>query len=348
MNSKLNELYTADLMDNQDYRRFMHIGSLIGSIFLMLFAFIDYFVLSLPLDSSLEAIGSIILFIIHRLEEKKTIKPWLVIAAVLMVALIIMVGIFANHSSDGVVIWLTIFPFMCFLLLGEKLGIIFSAFLSVLFISTLTYFYVFLPEKGFNLFGILTSAGSLICATTMAWFYEQNRRKLILLLAQQARTDALTSLLNRRGLMSSFTLFIAQYKRSKQSLCVLILDLDNFKLVNDTYGHDVGDEVIIACAKALKSELRETDTIARLGGEEYIALLPNTSLVEAEIFASRIKNSIQSLAIGLPHNKHVKVTGSIGITCTTENKVSFESLYKAADEALYTAKSNGRNCIVLN
>ena len=115
-----------------------------------------------------------------------------------------------------------------------------------------------------------------------------------------------------------------------------------------TFGHDIGDNVIVSCANILKEQLRITDTIARLGGEEYIVLLSDTTLEEAEYLASRIKDTIEKTTFNSFNDSGLKITASIGISCATEDKISFESLYKAADEALYEAKRNGRNCIFLN
>ena len=348
MNKKLNKAITEDLTTGQDERGFIYIGSLIGSLFLMMFFLINISILELYLDSIVNFIGAIVLFIIHRAEAKRTINPWAILIGVATIVASISVGVFSNNSSDGVTIWLAIVPFICFLFLGQRLGVITSLATSLFFVITLINCFIFFPEKGFNLIGIASTAGALVCSTALAWAYTDNRTKMITLLTEQATTDSLTSLFNRRGLMSSFEFFIALYKRNKQSLCVLILDLDNFKLVNDNFGHDIGDNVIVSCANILKDQLRITDTIARLGGEEYIVLLSDTTLEEAEYLASRIKDTIEKTTFNLLNDSGLKITASIGITCATEDKISFESLYKAADEALYEAKRNGRNCIYLN
>jgi len=343
-----NKKTTNDLNQYQDYRRFIYIGSLIGSSFLMAFFVINLIVLELYYDSVVDGICAIILLIINRAEAKNPVRPWVVLVGVITVTISISVGIFSNNASDGVIIWLAIIPFICFLFLGKRLGAITSLVISFFFLITLSYCFIMHPEKGFNLISITSTAGALICSIALAWAYTDNRTKIITLLTQQATTDALTLLLNRRGLMTSFNLFIALYKRKKQSLCVVILDLDNFKLINDNFGHDIGDNVIITCANILKKQLRETDTIARLGGEEYIMLLPHTGIEEAETLAYRIKDTIEKSTFHCAKKLDFHITASIGITCATENKTSFESLYKAADEALYEAKKNGRNCIHLN
>jgi diguanylate cyclase (GGDEF)-like protein len=348
MNSKLGNFDSTELTTNQDYRRFIYIGSLIGSLFLVAFALIDLLIFKLYIDSTAEGVASVILFILHRIEAKKRLQPWLVFVGVLTVVVVLMIAIFANYSSDGISIWLAIVPFICFMFMGEKFGLITSLLFNTLFIVTLSYFYIIFPEKGFSLLVIITTTGALTCSTILAWAFADNRTKLIALLSKQSRTDTLTSLLNRRGLMSYFDIFINLYKRSEQALSVLIIDLDNFKRINDNFGHDIGDLVIIECANLIKTELRETDIAARLGGEEFIILLPNTNLKKAEVFANRIKMVIESLTINSDDSSPIKVTASIGITCASKDNSSFQNLYKAADEALYQAKNKGRNSIVLN
>jgi len=348
MTEKLNKINTNNLTQGQDYRRFIYIGSLIGSLFLMAFFVINVTIFKLYFDSAVDITGALILFFIHRAEAKSPVNSWLILLGVLTVAASISVGVFSNNAADGVTIWLATLPFICFLFLGKKIGIITSTTLSFLLLITLIYCFIMHPEKGFNLIGIVSTIGALICSTALAWAYTENRTKIISLLTQQATTDALTLLLNRRGLMTSFNLFIALYKRKKQNLCVMILDLDHFKLVNDNFGHDIGDNVIITCANILRTQLRETDTIARLGGEEFIMLLSQTTMEEAEVLAYRIKDTVENSIFTNLNSSDFQVTASIGITCASANKTSFESLYKAADEALYEAKKNGRNCIYLN
>jgi len=344
----MNNPISHELTTNQDYRRFIYIGTLIGSLFLLFFALIDSIFLDLYIDAIAEGVGSIILLFIHYKETQKDIQPWMIIVGISTVAIVLMIGIFANNASDGATIWLAIVPFICFLFLEEKLGFITSTILSVIFISVLSYFCIMYPEKGFNILGVVTSTGALTCSTVLAWAFADNRTRLIALLSKQARTDTLTPLLNRRGLMSYFYLFINLYKKNEQPLAVLILDLDNFKHINDNYGHDIGDEFIIACANLIREELGENDIAARLGGEEYIVLLPNSCSQEAEIFANKVKNAIEDLTIKTTSSPSIKVTASIGISYASKDCSTFQALYKSADEALYRAKSNGRNCIVLS
>ncbi len=347
MNNDINKIDFEHITHSQGYRRIIYTGSLIGAMFLIIFALIDSVILQLYLDAIVETIGGIILFCIGYMEKKKAVKPWVIVVALMIVALVIGIGVFTNHSADGVVTWLTLLPFLCFFLLGEKQGLQVSLLISLFYIVALIFTFITFPEKGFNLTGIMTTIGALCCSILLAMAYEKNRAKMINLLAQQAQTDPLTSLLNRRGFMVSFNLLMPLSTRRKHDLCLLIMDLDRFKSINDNFGHDIGDIVIIQCAKTIKSMLRNIDSLARLGGEEFMVLLPNTSLSEAQVGANRIKASIESLEINPVTHINIKLTISIGITHLSQNRTSFDDLYKTADEALYEAKNNGRNCVVV-
>jgi diguanylate cyclase (GGDEF)-like protein len=128
---------------------------------------------------------------------------------------------------------------------------------------------------------------------------------------------------------------------------MLVMDLDHFKFVNDNYGHDVGDKIIANTANIAKSYIREGDLIARLGGEEFMIILPNTSLKEANNIAERIRKAIEESVLDT-NNNEVSITVSIGLTSTKQEKefMSYELLFKTADEALYEAKNTGRNVVI--
>ena len=123
---------------------------------------------------------------------------------------------------------------------------------------------------------------------------------------------------------------------------ILLLDLDHFKYVNDTLGHQIGDELLINLSKLLKERLRETDTIARLGGDECAAILPNTSADQSQVIAKQILDIVQGYTLG--NNGHSPgVTASIGIAIFPDHGDTRETLLACADFAMYQAKESGRN-----
>jgi diguanylate cyclase len=164
---------------------------------------------------------------------------------------------------------------------------------------------------------------------------------------KQVKTDSLTALANRKAFFEQVADMEANgdFLHGKHSL--LMLDIDHFKKVNDTFGHLFGDKVIKAVAMVLKKNTKGKDLAARFGGEEFIVLLPDTGIEGARVVAENIRQTIEGASIINPNNKQIvsKVTISIGMTEMLEED-DFESMVVRADKALYAAKDNGRNQVI--
>lgn len=163
-------------------------------------------------------------------------------------------------------------------------------------------------------------------------------------LDRQSRSDHLTGVLNRRGFEAQLKLNLASARRRTSPMSVIIIDLDHFKQVNDTHGHDVGDQVIRHLSDTLRQRLRDSDIIARIGGEEFAALLPDTDAKGAMILAEelvKVVASRQAPVVG-------KVTISAGVSQLDVKLEDMGDLIKGADEALYVAKRSGRNQAILH
>jgi len=174
----------------------------------------------------------------------------------------------------------------------------------------------------------------------------KNLRQLELL-RHLAITDGLTSLLNHRIFHDRLSSEFDRSKRFKQPLSLLMVDIDFFKKVNDTYGHPVGDQILKAIAGKLKAHLRTVDVVARYGGEEFAMLLPQTDAALARVVAERIRTDIESESFETDKGK-LKITVSLGICDTSSNDFqSGAELLARADEALYQAKNEGRNQTVI-
>ena len=158
---------------------------------------------------------------------------------------------------------------------------------------------------------------------------------------KNALIDPLTGCVNKKEAEYLSEEFLKNYLRYNTPLSLLMLDIDFFKKVNDTYGHLAGDYVLKEVAKSIKSLIRESDVCGRFGGEEFIILAPNTKLSGALKLAERIRESIEKQKFEF-HNKNIKVTVSIGITSASKSD-SIHSLIERADEALYDAKHKGRD-----
>ena len=164
-------------------------------------------------------------------------------------------------------------------------------------------------------------------------------------LREQAIHDSLTGLYNRRYLDEIFPQQISLMERKTASLAVLMLDIDQFKSFNDTYGHKAGDEMLTMLGKLLRQYTRQSDVACRYGGEEFIVLLADTTLEIASKRAEEFRQNFESNSI-LIENQNLRTTVSIGIAIYPEHSESPEGLLIQADQALYAAKSNGRNCVV--
>lgn len=160
--------------------------------------------------------------------------------------------------------------------------------------------------------------------------------------------DQLTGLHNRRYFYEQVEIALAQQSRYRYPFCLLMMDIDHFKLINDQYGHAFGDEVLVAVANTLKNQVRSTDILVRFGGEEFVIIFINTSCDNGKNFAERIRANIKSLKINST-GFDVQLTMSIGLYCVarqedqSDQKFDIDQIINFADAALYQAKANGRD-----
>src|SRR3569623_846515 len=173
------------------------------------------------------------------------------------------------------------------------------------------------------------------------------RTRLEAALARQARVDVLTGLNNRRHIFELAERELARSKRHAQGFSILMLDVDHFKAVNDTYGHDAGDEVLRRLSEVCIETLREIDIVGRIGGEEFAVLLPETAGVRAVDAAERLRLAIAAAAVPA-RGESVHFTVSIGVTSFTPDDEQADTLLKRADAAMYRAKRAGRNRVCVD
>ena len=166
-------------------------------------------------------------------------------------------------------------------------------------------------------------------------------------LERLAMTDELTGILNRRSFFSRGAEEINRFLRYQAPLTLLILDIDGFKKINDTYGHMAGDQVLKDCVSALQRNLRRTDILARLGGEEFGIILQNTGKKNASVAAEKLRRAVEKQFCVVNEGQTVNVTVSIGVATANDEVQSFETLLRNADAALYQAKDLGRNRVFL-
>jgi diguanylate cyclase (GGDEF)-like protein/PAS domain S-box-containing protein len=173
------------------------------------------------------------------------------------------------------------------------------------------------------------------------------RKELAQRLEHEARTDCLTGLSNRRHFLELATQELARVRRYRSPLTLAMLDVDHFKTINDTYGHEIGDKVLIELADICRRALREPDVVGRIGGEEFAILFPQTACDQAYEIAERLRMAIAAAEIPIEHGLPVHFTVSLGITSFAESDTNIDMLLSRADKALYEAKHNGRNRVVI-
>jgi two-component system, cell cycle response regulator len=160
-------------------------------------------------------------------------------------------------------------------------------------------------------------------------------------------TDGLTGTWNRRYFQMQFRQVLATAVRFERPFSLLMLDLDHFKRINDSFGHQRGDATLVEFTKRVTGVLREVDTFARYGGEEFICLLPETDYSGALVTSEKILDAVKSDPFGETGEQPAHLTVSIGVAAYPDHGVSFSVLVEAADQALYRAKQDGRDRVVV-
>lgn len=262
------------------------------------------------------------------------LKPASTLAALMMIVTL----------SVGISLYRKGHPLARYFLFGHSLFVLFNG------IAVLVYKGLIAPSYlGSHGVGI----GIMLEALTLAFVISHRIKLLESLrasqedLKKQASTDPLSRLYNRRFFFPEASYLLELARGSATPLSIMTLDIDHFKRVNDEHGHACGDQVIMTVATTLKEQSRSSDLIARLGGEEFVILLPGTDLAEAARCAERIRSAVQALQITDSQNPSVAVAVSIGVAELDTTQDSIDAALARADKALYQAKNGGRNQVCL-
>ena len=347
---------------NKHQRQFLKCVNFIGQITFLSYFFVDW--LLIPEIGMLSGISRIVLVVcailINWLAFRycKNIKIldsllpiYVAAAAALWLGLLIL-----SHSA---LVTTYIYAAVIFILLGNlcvQVSFRNSIFTSAL-ISAVIFHGVFqlVSLEEIVLFSLIY-APILFLSMYISWNNTLNSKRNFLrvllndwnyyALSELAHTDELTQLNNRRQFLQVAEQTIQKWPKYNLA-CLLMLDIDFFKRINDTYGHDVGDEVLRILAEIARKEMRHTDVLARFGGEEFIALLPNTTLEDAIAIANRLCRTIESHQICIKDKLFLNFSVSIGVSQLQPNQKDLSLLIKNADIALYQAKKNGRNQVAI-
>ncbi len=180
----------------------------------------------------------------------------------------------------------------------------------------------------------------------------QRLSKAYSIIEKMSITDELTQVYNRRHFHTRLDEEIQRYQRYRQHFGLLLLDIDQFKKVNDEHGHQIGDDVLIGVASILKTNVRRIDIVSRYGGEELVIILPETNKNGAYTVAEKLRKMIENYTFELPDGNKLTVTASFGVSSTDMLSDSAgdksQQIIKLADDALYIAKKDGRNRVVVS
>ncbi|NPA52718.1 MAG: diguanylate cyclase [Aquificae bacterium] len=276
-----------------------------------------------------------VLILIFLFFKRFPTKP---IAHILVLSLILKIVPLVFFFSETLFPWIILFPLISIVLVGIQSATIYTFLVAiyVVFILSLKREYIspyqvqFYFEVGITYFTSFVIGA--VYETLNRFFYNQ--------LKKQAVKDFLTGLFNRRYFEEILKWEIELSKRYNHPLSIILLDIDNFKKVNDMYGHQVGDRVLREIADVLKKNIRSSDIAARYGGEEFVILLPETDVEGAVKVAEKLRTQIQNLK---PNG--IEITASFGVTKLFGDD-TVETFIKRADTALYQAKRKGKNRVI--
>ena len=289
------------------------------------------------------AVGTGALIVSLRLPRTRHLYGW-TMAFMLMVFSLLTYGQLISNATETSWVWIFLMPVLAYSLLGLRPG----AWISTPFvvIGVLNYMLSPLPSGDYqpigNQLNVSIAAGLILLFMHL---YELGRARIQSQLVTLAATDALTGLPNRGQFHHMLKRSIRAAQRRETSFALIVLDLDHFKQVNDTLGHDAGDHVLHQLANCLLSSVRATDFVARLGGEEFAVILEDITAEDAHRLTRHLHQQINACPFTY-EEQSLSITATLGVALYPDESQDATDLYKMADERLYRGKNNGRNQVV--
>lgn len=247
-------------------------------------------------------------------------------------------------------VWFLIWVVAAYVMLGQKVGLT-TTLISMLTILAAKYLFdVFISNAALYTFFLTVgvASGMTYAYTSLANSYFVRISEHLIQLRELANKDPLTGLWNLRFFSDASDNLFAISQRSGQAICLLFIDIDHFKQINDSYGHQCGDHVLQELAAQIAGGVRKSDLVGRIGGEEFVVLMPDTELDGAYLRAEKIRLGVQALRGLIPSDLGRGLTISIGIASARPSDTSIIDMQKRADLAMYEAKSQGRNRVVIS
>ena len=284
--------------------------------------------------------SALLLFGFWRVRNTPNLQQWIYAYLVSLFSFFLVIMLLPEASVSAFV-WVLMMPVLAYLLLGKHEGMILS--IPFMIAGGLIY-YVHLGNIG-SARAAIDLMNMMLCGALMQFFihmYEVRREESERRLVDMAQTDALTGVANRSCFQSTLDRTIAESERSGTGFALVIMDIDHFKLVNDTLGHDAGDQVLQHIGRLLTERLRGTDFVGRLGGEEFGLILRDVQPADAYELTEELRRRIANEALRYG-DATIRITASFGIAQWPEHGREAQALFRVADRCLYSGKRAGRN-----
>ncbi len=312
----------------------------IGGIMFAVINYRDGKIVLASLELVAASVAFILLFYLKQNNDIKRVRR-IALYFVLMFCIIMLFAFSDSEISVTVYIFALLIPLLAHLLLGTHIGLVVTAiFLSLAYII---FFYYYHSYEVFSNSGAIANIITVpLLVWGLAYSYEQANESAKQTLINLASRDFLTGLYNRSMLNDMFNFKLKRSTKNNQALSILVADLDNFKKINDLYGHNTGDEFIKSFATILQQHSGENSSCFRIGGEEFCVILSNTDLSGSCEIAENIRQTTENM--GLKTDQiNIPVTVSIGVATCNNRTCKMTDLLKLADQKLYEAKQQGRN-----
>ena len=284
--------------------------------------------------------SALLFFGVWRLKTTPHLQRWIYAYLVPLFGFFLLIMLLPE-ASVAAFVWVLMMPVMAYLLLGKHEGMILS--LPFMLAGGVIY-YIHLGQVG-NPRAMFDLLNMILCGGLMLVFihlYEVRREEAEQRLVDMAQTDGLTGLANRSNFQGTLNRTIAECERSGAGFALVVMDIDHFKVVNDTLGHDAGDLVLKNISRCLTERLRSTDFVGRLGGEEFGLILRDVKSADAFELMDELRQRIAGRE--MPYGEaRIRVTASFGIAQWPDHGREAENLFRVADRCLYSGKRAGRN-----
>ncbi len=321
-------------------RSLMRLLFLITGLSLVVFAFLQllngfWWVATIELCAS-----ALLLFGMVRLRTSPHLQQWIYGYLVTLFSFFLVI-ILLPEASVSAFVWVLMMPVLAYLLLGKHEGLILSV--PFMIVGCVVYF-IHLGSIG-SAHVMIDLLNMVFCGALMLTFvhmYEIRREEAEQRLVTLAQTDALTGLANRSSFQHKLSRTIAECERSGTGFALVIMDIDHFKMVNDSMGHDAGDHVLRNLGQCLLERLRMTDSVGRLGGEEFGLILRDVRPADAFELMDALRQRIADSELVYGESR-IRVTASFGIAQWPDHGRQAEELFRVADRCLYSGKRAGRN-----